>query len=85
MVSAEKRKNDKYLTKCRENGVDFKPIVFDAFGLPSQTTADLISKLVKRAAEVSSIPHYVLSFYWKKRISMESELQTAHSSPAENF
>ena len=71
---ARKKEN---LTKCSEHGFDFKPIVFDAFGLPSQTTADFISKLVKRAAEVSSLPHYALSFYWKKRISMA--LQRANS------
>ena len=77
IVCAEKRKNDKYLTKCRANNIDFKPIVFDAFGLPSKTTVEFITSLVKRASEVSSIPHYVLSFYWKKRISMA--LQRANS------
>ena len=28
-----------------------------------------ISKLIKKATEVSLIPHHILSFYWKKRIS----------------
>lgn len=77
IACAEKRKNDKYLTKCRANSIDFKPIVFDAFGLPSKTTVEFITNLVKRASEVSSIPHYVLSFYWKRRISMA--LQRANS------
>ena len=77
IVCAEKRKNEKYLTKCRANNIDFKLIVFDAFGLPSKTTVEFEASLVKRASEVSCIPHYVLSFYWKKRISMA--LQRANS------
>ena len=62
-------KNETYLLNCNENGRDFLPIVFDAFGLPSETTIKFVSSLVKRASEVSFIPHHILSFYWKKRIS----------------
>ncbi len=29
----EKLKNDKYLARCREDGVDFKPFVFSSLGL----------------------------------------------------
>ena len=37
----EKKKNLKYLAKCNAINIDFKPIVFDAFGLPSKTTSSL--------------------------------------------
>ena len=69
IARAEAMKNETYLLNCNENGRDFLPIVFDAFGLPSETTIKFVSSLVKRASEVSFIPHHILSFYWKKRIS----------------
>ena len=53
------------------------PLVLETFGRTSDDVTKLITKLVRRASELSHFPYAVLLSYWKKRLSTALQVGNA--------
>ena len=78
-LAREKHKRYVYNEKAEENNFEFAPVVLETYGRWGKEFSDLFDQLVKHAWERSgkSIPHAVLKDYWKKRISMDLQINNA--------
>ena len=51
----EEQKKRKYQKNCEELNIQFLPVVWEVFGMPSDTFCDIFSKLVKSISSISKI------------------------------
>ena len=67
----------KYDQHCKDIGATFHAAAFEIFGSTSEATEELITKLVRRAAERRHIPLLNLFSFWRKRISTAIQMGNA--------
>lgn len=70
-------KNRKYLADCELLHVDFKPVIWEVFGMPSDYFCDLFSLLARQISNLLKIDLSIIYSYWQKKISFTLQLYNA--------
>ena len=74
---SENVKNRKYLADCELLHVDFKPVIWEVFGMPSDYFCDLFSSLARQISTLSKIDLSIIYSYWQKKFSFTLQLYNA--------
>ena len=65
------------LTDCELLHVDFKPVIWEVFGMPSDYFCDLFSSLARQISTLSKIDLSIIYSYWQKKFSFTLQLYNA--------
>ena len=70
-------KNRKYLADCERLHIDFKPVIWEVFGMPSDHFCELFSALARQISSLSRIELSIIFSYWQKKFSFNLQLYNA--------